>query len=268
MTDDDRYFARRNEQTAERERLDLLASNFDPTTQRRLLMLPLALEGARILEVAGGSGSMAVWMADRVGPRGRVLATDLDTSHLESRQHPRLEVRHHDITAEPPERDAFDVAHCRLLLMHLIGTAATAIKHMVAALRPGGWLLVEEPDFTSSQVLSVDHPGTTAIPRLEHRSSEALLAAGVMDCAFGRRLQPLLAAAGLDDVNHQGHVTLHRGGGPWAQQAVQAYSLMESQLRGKAVDEETWTAAMAAWRDPAFEFVTPINYGAWGRKSG
>ena len=40
---------------------------------------------------------------------------------------------------------------------------------------------------------------------------------------------------------------------------------MAPRLRGKAVDEEIWIAAMAAWADPTYEFVAPINYGVWGR---
>lgn len=58
--------------------------------------------------------------------------------------HPNLEVRRHDITAEPLPKAAFDPVHTRTVLNHLAVRDA-ALRHM-AAVRPGGWLLVEEGD--------------------------------------------------------------------------------------------------------------------------
>jgi hypothetical protein len=39
--------------------------------------------GLRCLEVGAGGGSIAAWMADQAGDGGHVLATDIDTTHLE-----------------------------------------------------------------------------------------------------------------------------------------------------------------------------------------
>ena len=40
--------------------------------------------GWRCLEVAAGTGSVAAWLADQVGPEGEVFATDVDLTHLVS----------------------------------------------------------------------------------------------------------------------------------------------------------------------------------------
>jgi hypothetical protein len=48
-----------------------------------------------------------------------VLAVELDTSLLEPLAGDRIEVRRHDLLAEPLPRDAFDLVQARLLLMHL-----------------------------------------------------------------------------------------------------------------------------------------------------
>ena len=60
--------------------------------------------GWRCLEVGGGSGSVAAWMAERVGPSGRVLVTDVDPRFMERsprRRPANMEVRRHDIGADP-----------------------------------------------------------------------------------------------------------------------------------------------------------------------
>ena len=64
---------------AEREqrRLDALARVLDPGTQRVLRERGLA-PGWRCLEVGGGSGSVARWLASQVVPGGSVLSTDVD----------------------------------------------------------------------------------------------------------------------------------------------------------------------------------------------
>src|SRR4051794_12309153 len=74
------------------------------------------------LEVGAGAGSITRWLSARVGKSGRVLATDIDTRFVEALL-PGLglgnvEVRRHDIVADPPLPAEFDVAHARLLLQH------------------------------------------------------------------------------------------------------------------------------------------------------
>ncbi len=44
---------------------------------------------------------MAVWLADQVGPAGRVVATDIDMTYLKRLAAPNLKVVQHDIIADP-----------------------------------------------------------------------------------------------------------------------------------------------------------------------
>src|SRR5262245_11804479 len=64
----------------EGERLSLLEQIFDPASRRRR---DLVQPGWRCLEVGAGRGSMAAWLADRVGESGQVVATDVDVTYLE-----------------------------------------------------------------------------------------------------------------------------------------------------------------------------------------
>jgi SAM-dependent methyltransferase len=133
-----------NEWNQARERLGLLEDTFDVGTIRHLGDLG-GSEGWHCLEVGEGGGSIAAWLCRRVGTTGRVLATDLDTRFLDDLEFPHLEVRRHDILAEDLPQAAFELVHTRALLCHL-PQREQALSRMVAAVRPRGWILVEEPD--------------------------------------------------------------------------------------------------------------------------
>src|SRR3982751_1156180 len=96
-------------------RFAALAAMFDPGTKRHLTSRGVA-QGWNCLEVGGGGGSIAAWLAERVGPSGRVLVTDIDPRHLETLHLPNVEVRRHDILTAPLPAGAFDLIHVRLVL--------------------------------------------------------------------------------------------------------------------------------------------------------
>ena len=84
-------------------RFNALTEIFDPGTIRHLVDRGVD-RGWHCLEVGGGNGSIAAWLGTRVGPRGRVLVTDIDTRFLDSLNQPNIEVERHDIVSgELPE---------------------------------------------------------------------------------------------------------------------------------------------------------------------
>src|SRR5262245_21913058 len=90
--------------------------------------------GWRCLEVGGGSGSVAAWMADRVGPSGHVLVTDIDPRFMEGSAYRRpahMELRRHDIGTDPMPEQAFDLIQARLV-------AITVHQHVEALGRSVG----------------------------------------------------------------------------------------------------------------------------------
>ena len=119
-------------EVAEDERLTLLEQIFDPLSRRRRDMVQ---PGWRCLEVGAGRGSMAVWLAEQVGPSGHVVATDIDVGYLEQLDLPNLEVVQHDIredSLEPLDPVSFDLVSSRLMLFHFVGRQETAITRMAA----------------------------------------------------------------------------------------------------------------------------------------
>ena len=130
---------------AEDGRLRLLERIFDPLSRRRR---ELVRPGWRCLEVGAGRGSMAVWLAERVGESGRVVATDIDVTYLQRLDLANLEVRQHNILDDPLDAlgpGSFDLVASRLMLFWLPGKQQSAIRRMAECLRPGGWLVAEEP---------------------------------------------------------------------------------------------------------------------------
>ncbi len=131
------------------QRFSSLATLYDPITVRHLEALGVG-DGWQCLEIGGGSGSIAGWIAQRVGARGHVLVTDIDPRYLaalEQRGHANVSVQRHDVERDPLPAGAFDLIHARLVLLHL-PTAEQALRKLVVALKPGGWLLIEDFDQT------------------------------------------------------------------------------------------------------------------------
>src|SRR6266508_3634523 len=91
-----------------RERLALLEEGLDPGTIRHLERLEVG-PGWHCLEVGAGGGSIAAWLCERVGPTGRVVATDIDTRFVRALAYPRLETRQHNIVTDALEHGVFDL---------------------------------------------------------------------------------------------------------------------------------------------------------------
>jgi ubiquinone/menaquinone biosynthesis C-methylase UbiE len=71
----------RNSETESIDRFTSLERCYDHVSTATLTALGLE-DGFRCLEVGAGTGSIANWLAERVGPRGSVIATDIDTRRV------------------------------------------------------------------------------------------------------------------------------------------------------------------------------------------
>src|SRR5260370_26449478 len=129
----------------EGKRLALMSELLDPMHRRHIEALNVVKPGARTLEVGCGNGSISAWLAKRVRPGGEAVAVDLDLSLIEVRA-PNLELRQGDIVAGSVERGSFDLVTARAVLHH-VADAEAAIRNLAASMRPGGAILLIEPDF-------------------------------------------------------------------------------------------------------------------------
>lgn len=113
-----RYLSSNEKDEMELIRLRLIEQLFDPTTNRHLETIRVS-EGWKCLEAGARAGSVAQWLSARVGPEGKVTATDIETKFLRHVSFPNLETRQHDIIKDDLETDFYDLVHCRNLLMNL-----------------------------------------------------------------------------------------------------------------------------------------------------
>jgi SAM-dependent methyltransferase len=206
----------------EGRRLALMSELLDPMHRRHIEALEIVKPGARTLEVGCGNGSISAWLADRINPGGIAVAFDLDLSLIEARA-PNLELRQGDIVAGPVERGSFDLVTARAVLHH-IADAQAAIKNLVASVRPGGALLLIEPDFL---------PVSVAEPREVRAFWQGWLAwsreRGI-DYHIGRALAPRLAALGLMQINGTAETAICNGGSRWADYWTQTITELRDDL--------------------------------------
>src|SRR5215211_4234354 len=134
--------------TPEYQRLDLMSKIPGPWTREYFTPLGVG-EGWQCLELGSGNGSIAEWLSQTVSPSGNVTAIDINPVLLELIPAQNLTIRQMDIRTSSGElpASAYDLVSCRALLHQIAEYAPTVLAQMAAALKPGGWLLVQEPDF-------------------------------------------------------------------------------------------------------------------------
>ncbi len=247
----------------ERERLGLLQDPLDPITAARLERLQIA-PGWRCLEVAAGRGSIARWLADKVGPSGQVVATDIDIRFLNEHPLPNIEIRRHNILEDELETASYNLAHCRTILMHL-PDPLRALKKIAAAVRPGGWLCIEELDFLSFAAVDQDNPLDQEFTLQIRKIADTLRSVHILDLYTGRRLWAWIEELGFEQTGNEGITAVERGGGPGSQ-----FLIMTLQLAQPLVDHGVLTPAnlellTSRLGDPSFYFINATNFGAWGR---
>jgi SAM-dependent methyltransferase len=246
------------------DRFEALAAVYDPMTIGHFDRLG-AGPGWRCLEVGAGGGSIVRHLSERVGPTGRVLATDIEPRFLDPLADlPNVDVCRHDVVADPLPEEEFDLVHARLVLVH-VPERLQAIHRLVAALRPGGWLLIEDADGVASEQTVLDP--LTDDDHLANRIRAGLmelLAEHGVDFGFARSLVRIFRSEGLVDVAGDGFVAFSD-----TVRMLERANIL--QLRdqyvaaGFATDGEI--ERFLTWLDePHPELAAPFLFSTWGRR--
>ncbi|GAA3808962.1 class I SAM-dependent methyltransferase [Streptomyces phyllanthi] len=260
----DRYLLD-NRQTEAGSPFDAFAAVFDPTTFRHMQGFGIG-SGWRCWEVGAGGTSVISWLAKRVGPTGKVLATDTDTSWMTSPTRAPVEVRVHDVGLDMPPGEGFDLVHARLALVH-VRDRERALRAMIKALRPGGRILVEDTDPALQPLLCLEEygPEQQLANRLRH-ACLTLLAERGADLAYGRTLPRLLRQAGLRGVGADAYF-------PVASPACAALETTTiRQVRDELVSsglatEQDIDRHLANMASGGMDLATAPMISAWGRKA-
>ncbi|MGC1868698.1 MAG: class I SAM-dependent methyltransferase, partial [Pseudolabrys sp.] len=193
----------------ESDRLRLMSDLLDPSSEFHLRRIGVAT-GWRCLEIGAGNGSLSQWLAQRVGPTGHVIASDIHTDLMIGIADSNLEVRKFDVVHDEPPDAPYDLVAIRALLHHLPERRA-AVSKMVRWLKPGGQLFVQEPDFYPSWAVEP--------PSQNHFWKQFIQWAAThqIDYYVGRKIPAWLQTEGLLNIKSEGHAILYNGGSGFAQ---------------------------------------------------
>jgi SAM-dependent methyltransferase len=246
-------------------RFGVLSALFDPVTAGHVDALGIR-PGWRCWEVGAGGLSVPRLLRDRVGSSGYVLATDVDVQWMNADSVGGMEVRQHDVAIDDPPGDDFDLVHARLVLVHLADRKA-ALRRMVAAVRPGGWLLIEDFD-TALQPKACLDPQRPEEHLANHIRAGFLILLGERgaDLRYGRRLPRLVREAGLTEVTAHAYFPVVRPGVV----ALEVANL--NQVRGALVAHGLATEAeiqeyLDVLATGQLDLVTPPLISVRGRRS-
>lgn len=121
-----------------------------PFAETLLTQLHLS-PGLNILDVACGHGIPAFYLAEQVGPHGKVLGIDLHPTQLararaiQGQQLPWLEFAEHDVRNLPPTLPDFDRITGNLSFMFFRPDRLKALEGIIQHLRPNGQLVLTFP---------------------------------------------------------------------------------------------------------------------------
>lgn len=139
--------------------------------------------GWRAADVGAGQGDVSVALAEMVGREGRVYAVDSDplardgTAEAAAAHAQVIAITQAAEDLRLPE--AVDLAFCRFLLLHVIDPGVV-LARMAGAVRPGGWVVGQEPITSAGRVGGV----ALRMPHARHPDIGALLPALVRDAGL------------------------------------------------------------------------------------
>lgn len=158
--------------------------------------------GWRCVDVGAGGGDVSVALAEVVGQTGRVYSVDSDP--LARDEVARAAAAHSQVLAITQAGEDLvlpepvDLAFCRFLLLHVVDPAAV-LDRMARAVRPGGWVVAQEPITSAGRV-----------------GGEPLSMPGVPHPDVGALLPALVRDAGLELVDAWAEAPAGAGPGPVA----------------------------------------------------
>jgi SAM-dependent methyltransferase len=197
-------------------------------------------------------------MSELVGPAGYVTATDLQVGFLSELDASNVEVLRHDVRTDTFPPGSFDLLHTRAVLMH-ISPSLDLLRRMVTWLVPGGWLVLEEPDFgmwmgdADPVWATAPHTAQVAFPNLA--------------LSQGRSLLGQVHQLGLQDIGADAEIDIIQAGTDLAE----FYRLSEAALAAPKVQVGALSPAGATAlidRPAQDDFLACgfVHIGVWGRK--
>jgi SAM-dependent methyltransferase len=139
--------------------------------------------GWKCVDVGAGGGDVSVALAEIVGRSGRVYAVDSDPRARDVAAAAAAE--HSQVIAITQAGEDLllpelvDLAFCRFLLLHVY-EPSVVLERMRRAVRPGGWVVAQEPITSAGRIAGV----AMSMPDARHPDIGALLPSLVVDAGL------------------------------------------------------------------------------------
>lgn len=216
-------------QVSELERLKLQSQVWEPGG-RRLLGEIGEGHGARAVDIGCGVMGWLRLLSEWVGPDGEVVGTDIDDAMLSVARQlvadedlGNVALRNDDLFATTLEPASFDLVHARYEITPL-GRAAEQMKTYLGLARPGGVIVLEDPDVASWHF----NPPAAALEELIALIVEAFRKTGG-DWNAGRKHIDLFRSIGIE-ANVRAEVIALSSGHPYLRLPLQFATALEARL--------------------------------------
>ena len=230
---------------------------WDPGSQALLDEIGIGA-GWKCLEVGAGGGSMVEWMASR---GAHVTACDIDTRYIDHLACDSITVRRIDLREDELPQSEYDLVHSRLVLEHL-SDRKQILERLVATLKPGGWMVMEDYDWTNYGF----EDGSRGFSEIGEVILDFMTTAG-FERDYGRRVVSDMEAAGLTDMRGEGRARLIDSTSP----GFDFFRLSFESLREAIVKAGLLSAEQAEAAATVFEedrrLLTPMMMAGIGRRS-
>jgi SAM-dependent methyltransferase len=170
------------------------------------------------LEIGAGVGHWSRVLAPQLPPEATLIGIDREPQWVDEANRrspsPRFSYRHGDAMQLPFAEASFDFVTCQTVLIHLPDVPA-ALAEMKRVLKPGGLLVVAEPNNLGSALAQVQTQSEADIDRALRLAKLQILcergkaALGLGFNSVGEKLPAMVKAAGFDElqVYNSDHVT-------------------------------------------------------------
>ncbi len=229
------------------------------------------LRGKQIADIGCGIGAVSCFLAKVVGEEGKIWGIDQSEGQIahakqnaakQGLQNTRFQTANAYATGLPKE--AFDIAFCRFVLMHT-QEPQRILTEMLSLLKPGGWLVVEDGDFTTPSSL----PVVPAVERVMHYYRLAGQAQNA-DFEIGKHLHKMVIEAGANEVQARlvqpAYLTgIEKRLPAWTLEEVQPY-LLQHGLATETEIAETLQEVEQVIQDESHLMTMVRVTQVWGRK--
>jgi SAM-dependent methyltransferase len=171
----------------------------------------------------------------------------------------------HDITRDPLPGNAFDLIVARLVLRHL-PARDDVLARLVRALKPGGWLQIDEFDTSYQPCLaSPSRRGKVLYERFLVARDTVMTAAGV-DGAYGRRVAEAMTSAGLVAVDAAPTVELWQPGSPGLELLAHLTHRLRVELLAAGLTDRDLAEVRTLLAHQDFRASSSVFYSVQGRR--